>query len=77
MKRNKHDLSVVETTEVIKKTRHNHSMENIALNELKTSHQRNVSFNQRGLNYFLPQIQKPHGFLIKNPEFQIFRQIFG
>lgn len=37
---------------------HNNSMENIGLAENKNTHKRNISLNNKGLNYFLPHIQK-------------------
>lgn len=39
------------------KHKHNHSMENIALTDLSSKHNRNISLHQKGLNYFLPQLQ--------------------
>ena len=55
-RRNK--LITVESLEKFNKShRHNFSMENIAIAELKASHERGNSFNRRGLNYFLPELQ--------------------
>lgn len=52
---------------IIKKDFHNSSMESIGLGDGRNSHKRNISLNNKGLNYFLPHIQKtPRMELIPN-----------
>ena len=52
---------------IIKKDLHNSSMESIGLGDGRYSHKRNISLNNKGLNYFLPHIQKtPRMDLIPN-----------